>query len=788
MKKRLTIGAVIGNSNSPHMRDVMRGIENAAEKYDCNTMYFLGVHMAPSFYAHFEDEFKYDYDYQYNVVYDYALLSGCDVLIISYGTISMFLENANHKEFLEKFASIPYVLLLDRDESGKGSSLMSNNYDGMYRVVEHLVLVHRYKKLAFMGGPNGNTDAIERKKAFTDVLDSYHIPYSDKNFAVGDYTIHVERQIHQLLNDNPGLEALVCANDLMADTAYKICADRGLVVGKDIAITGYDDWEMAVRMNPPLTTVTQSGFDTGFSAVEEAISLYETKEPAEHFVPTAVKIRSSCGCGSHETGHVFSFYELEGIQKETYVAGIVRSLVNKSLISTANEAIRDSVVALISPLVDEIFNLLQEPEKLLSGESLVSYLTAIYNSVLIEYLSPVLLTDAIENLIMDRIKHEKDLTRIKAYAVVLSTVQKFTRSTISKNNGDEMTKYQSDTMFMPYISLEMMSHIEDVKDFYQSTMSMLSSMGVKSTYVYMMEHSVKHTRDEEWQVPDQLKLMACHRGNNILSYDFEEAPILEAGHPLTAFMKREKRYTVSVFDVFMGENQYGILVTETDPKNMLLMNLACLQVSSAINFRRLFVRQQELGKELESVVSQLEEKNRILGFLSEYDQLTGCLNRRGFAEKVEMLFHKNVGANAIMVLADLDHLKEINDIFGHTEGDFAIKSVATILQSALGMDSIISRMGGDEFCAIYIPHNEHFSGEETKMMIESLNDSFLENCDKPYYIELSIGCHEFEIQKDLDIQELMKEADLLLYQDKNSRRESIQRLFLTIENDAFSED
>ena len=48
---------------------------------------------------------------------------------------------------------------------------------------------------------------------------------------------------------------MICANDVMAETAYRECGKRGLVVGKDIAITGFDDWELAKTMNPPLTTV-----------------------------------------------------------------------------------------------------------------------------------------------------------------------------------------------------------------------------------------------------------------------------------------------------------------------------------------------------------------------------------------------------------------------------------------------------------------------------------------------------------------------------------------------------
>lgn len=55
----------------------------------------------------------------------------------------------------------------------------------------------------------------------------------------------------------------------------------------------------------------------------------------------------------------------------------------------------------------------------------------------------------------------------------------------------------------------------------------------------------------------------------------------------------------------------------------------------------------------------------MLNFLSEYDVMTGCLNRRGFMERAMAMNHENQGKQAMIVFADLDHLKEINDTFGH---------------------------------------------------------------------------------------------------------------------------
>jgi DNA-binding LacI/PurR family transcriptional regulator len=74
------------------------------------------------------------------------------------------------------------------------------------------------------------------------------------------------------------VEAIVSANDEMTISIYDVCRSRGLVPGRDIAVTGYDDVEFAQRMDPPLTTANQDGLDMGYRALKCAVSL--CKDPS----------------------------------------------------------------------------------------------------------------------------------------------------------------------------------------------------------------------------------------------------------------------------------------------------------------------------------------------------------------------------------------------------------------------------------------------------------------------------------------------------------------------------
>lgn len=775
MGKRLTIGAVIGNANSPHTKDIMNGIQDAADKYGLNVMYLLGVHMASTFNSEFESQMiDYGFDYQYNIIYDYALLADCDALIISYGSICIFLDIPNKEKFLNKFSGIPYVLLEDRDETGRGSSLMSNNYDGMSRVVEHLVAVHRIKRFAYLGGPKGNTDALERRKGFEDVLRRHGIEIKDEMFEYGDFSSRVEAKVNSLLDKNPNVQAIVCANDLMADTAYKECVKRGLVVGKDVAITGYDDCDVAASMTPPLTTVLQNGFDMGYESVIKALELIETKQPESTYVPTVVKIRASCGCKNVVK---YNFPKAETKYKQAYVEGIVKGIVSKSLLSSANNDVREGVVNLIRPIVTKIHEKMMRDDKavVIDKKTLMNDLNAVLTSRYKDYISVVDLADSVGALLSDRIQTEKNPDRIAAYTTILLSIQKHVQAASAKSDKDKMDKYQNDTMFMPYISRGMMIHIDDEEEFYKSAMEMMACMGVKSAYLYLHEEPIVHYKNDEWTCPKSMCLAASLQNGQPIAYNISNRPILCADKQMSYYIDREDSYRMCVYDLFMGEVQYGVLVTETDPKNMLLMNLASLQISSAMSSREAYIAQKELKKELEVALEDVKKKNEVLGFISEYDQLTGCLNRRGYIEQAQTLLSENAGEKACIIISDLDHLKEINDTFGHAEGDFAIKSSANILRDALGADTVVARIGGDEFLAIYHRDDEECSGKELSRRIKNASDKFEEISTKPYYVEVSVGYYEFTCDPKLDLQFLMAEADKILYEAKIHRRASIKK-------------
>ncbi len=127
-----------------------------------------------------------------------------------------------------------------------------------------------------------------------------------------------------------------------------------------------------------------------------------------------------------------------------------------------------------------------------------------------------------------------------------------------------------------------------------------------------------------------------------------------------------------------------------------------------------------------------------------------------------------------MIFGDLDHLKEINDCFGHAAGDFAIRGVANQLREILPPDAITARIGGDEFISLVFSEKENFKNAAMEDL-QTVSERFNRSSKKPYYVEISIGIYEFFCTPQTDLNELIQKSDELLYQAKAKRRKSVKK-------------
>lgn len=176
-------------------------------------------------------------------------------------------------------------------------------------------------------------------------------------------------------------------------------------------------------------------------------------------------------------------------------------------------------------------------------------------------------------------------------------------------------------------------------------------------------------------------------------------------------------------------------------------------------------------------IEDVTERKRAEGAiqtLSLVDELTGLYNRRGFLAFSEqhLMSVQRANKSLMVVYADLDGLKQINDSFGHKEGDRALMKTAEILKETFRSSDVLGRLGGDEFTVFAAVDPE--GGVET--VLARLNNKF-KNFNAlnaaPYRLSISVGLAFMNPDEMRSVEDLMAQADKSMYENKRKKKENV---------------
>lgn len=165
-------------------------------------------------------------------------------------------------------------------------------------------------------------------------------------------------------------------------------------------------------------------------------------------------------------------------------------------------------------------------------------------------------------------------------------------------------------------------------------------------------------------------------------------------------------------------------------------------------------------------LAQMVEQELESLHLSITDELTGLSNRRGFLKIANYLFEMCKRENQIFSLLffDLDKFKQINDQFGHAEGDKVLKMFSKLLLKHFRSYDLVARLGGDEFCVFCSKLN----GADVNKIAQRLRDSLKNINANDYDINFSVGSIQFNKQKHPTLESIIAEADAKMYRNKRN--------------------
>jgi len=166
-------------------------------------------------------------------------------------------------------------------------------------------------------------------------------------------------------------------------------------------------------------------------------------------------------------------------------------------------------------------------------------------------------------------------------------------------------------------------------------------------------------------------------------------------------------------------------------------------------------------------ITRRREMEKELEAMALTDQLTGLYNRRGFFTLAtrELKRAQRSTSGMLLFFADLDGLKDINDQFGHEEGDRMLISAAKILTHAFRASDIISRIGGDEYAILVIDADEALM-EKLLLRLYRLINNLNARKNQKSKLAISVGHALYDAQNPATLDELISQADQQMYRMK----------------------
>lgn len=761
-KGRFTIGVLIGMLEGSYQSRIWPGIVKRAEELDVNLVLFVGK----------TPNSPYGSDIQHNIIYEIASKRNVDGIIILSGTFGNFMTKEELVDFCKRYYPLPMVGIDLAIENI--SSILADNKSGMIEAVNHLIKNHDYKNIAFIKGPENHPEADQRYNAYVETLEKNKIKFDSNLVTQGNFVMETGIKAVQILMDKRKVkfDAIIAANDDMALGAFKGLRDRGLYVPNDVAVVGFDDTEVVKYFNPPLSSVKPPLYEQAVLAVDILVSqLKGEKVPKEVILPTEFVVRQSCGCLPQSIKYITDYVNEETEKrdpKKSRIKGLKKKIFNDTIKNLAKLKINSELITdWVKRVSESIYDNLEK--SVISKEFLHIIMSAPYCGD----------SDSKENTLLHEI-----LGILKFH--LLKYFKETSIRLLIEKHLDSALILISEMALRPdaynVISVEerkwtlrevrqILSTTFELQELTEVIVKDLPSLGIFSCHISLYKGDVIKESSLKWKIPEKSESILAY--NKQGTYNLKNNSVIFKTHDLVppGFLCKKNRYSIILMPLFFREEHFGNILYELGPKEETIYETLRGQISSSIKGALLFNVQIETSKELKEALSALENSNKKLKTMSLRDDLTGLYNRRGFIthgnQHLKLAYRTK--RNCLLYFIDLDGLKRINDNYGHNEGDAAIVNTAKILKLSFRQADILARFGGDEFAVLAV--NTYIESiEEILKRLEENIYNFNANNKKPYKLSMSIGIAPFDIAEKANLEDLLKEADRQLYEEKNRKK------------------
>ena len=335
--------------------------------------------------------------------------------------------------------------------------------------------------------------------------------------------------------------------------------------------------------------------------------------------------------------------------------------------------------------------------------------------------------------------------------------------------ASDVAEYSDDLFFRSIRNFRVHQSLQtfSLPELFSKAAVIFPECGIKECYIVAYEHRLIYPVSRD--IPERSKLLFAWRdgidftdqcdGELFATKDLLPAKCLEQADTSNLLVK----------PIFSINEHTGYMVIKTRGSDTRNYESIRGQLSNSMKIISLLQEQEAMTKQLAAALKALKKQNEKLNTLSQIDELTGIYNRRGFYDAALEILNGSLDRKALIVFADIDGMKQINDKYGHADGDISIKSTANILAKAVRDDDIVARLGGDEF-VVMITDTDPANEVHIRNRIQELVEQFNQNSEHEWKLGLSLGFVSFSSKSVSDLNSLLKLADEALYNDKRLKK------------------
>lgn len=583
---RPTIGMMISYSEYAWHLAIQQGVKDAAKRLGVNLLLLVGS-------SRLDDKFYFEQ--QRSVVFDFADPRLLDGLIITTPAISI--SNAESVNvFVEKIKDKLPIVSIGEPLPGICSVLL-DNAAGFCDMMEHLLEYHKYKRIAFIRGPEGNTDANERMIVYKTMLEKYGIPYDPALVLPGDFVARTGEIAVSILLDERKVpfDVILSSNDDMAWGAIEALRKRGIHVPNEVKVVGFDDLELIRCYSPPLTTVRQDIHRQGEIALETVYSMIKgEKLPEKVYSPSVLIVRESCGCKSAMHHRAFVDAAMNNIQNGAHMVETIKNefITGMENILLENEEHFDS---------DSLDYLFEAFWREMNGEEPDAFLKAIQN--LLEEKEKSQKGNVAEEVInvirMLTIPYMPQRNELIKAENIWHQGRIFINSHIQRAFDYTDMKLEHETRLIRDSSEEVFTTL-DIDGLAQILERILPGFSIEHCYVALYDGDT-----ERRPASGNVRLIMAFQNGKLRTID-QNCSVFPAIQLLPdSYLESNGAYCFSVEPIYFGQTQlgYAIIGTQTH-RSMIFTLLQRMFLNNALKAVVFIVQQQQQAQVLEETVEK----------------------------------------------------------------------------------------------------------------------------------------------------------------------------------------